>query len=52
MNEKVNLLGKQQREIIAIPEWFMLYMIKARVLEPTPVPEEKVSALSYWRVTV
>lgn len=47
MNEKLNLLGKQQRDIMTIPEWFMLCMIKARVLEPAPVPEDKVSALSY-----
>jgi len=41
MNEKLNLLGKQQRDIITIPEWFMLCMIK--VLEPAPVSEGKVS---------
>lgn len=41
MDEKLNLLGKQQQGIITIPEWFMLYMIKARVREPAPGPEEK-----------
>lgn len=41
MNEKLNLLGKQHQDIIAIPEWFMLYMIKARVLEPASGPGEK-----------
>lgn len=32
--------------MITFPECLMLYMIKARVLEPAPAPEGKVSTLS------
>lgn len=52
MNEKLDLLKKAAERYYYNSEWFILYVIKAKVLDPAPVPEDKVSALSCWRVMV
>lgn len=50
MNEQLNLLGKQQQDIITIPEWFMLHMIKEESWIQLQVREKKVSELSIQKV--